>query len=83
MKLDGEGTFIDAIKKSEDGSGYIVRLYDSVNSRKHHTLTFGVPVKEAYLCDLLENELEQLEVKNKNVGVNVNPFEIVTLKVKF
>jgi len=83
IKLDGEGTFIDAIKKAEDGSGYIVRLYDSVNARKHHTLTFGVPVKEAYLCDLLENELEQLEVKNKNVSVNVNPFEIVTLKVKF
>ncbi|MBQ0125107.1 MAG: alpha-mannosidase [Clostridiales bacterium] len=81
-KIDGNGTFIDTIKKAENGDGYIVRIYDAVNSRGPRTLTFGVPVKEAYVCDMLENELESAKVEGRNISVNIKPFEIITLKVK-
>lgn len=82
IKIDGSGVFIDTVKKSEDGDGIIVRLYDAVNSRGTHTLTFGMPISSAYVCDLLENELSELNVDGKNVKIDVKPFEIVTLKIK-
>jgi len=82
VKTDSEGTFVEAFKKAENGDGVIVRLYDAVNSRGPRKLTFGLPVKEAYICDMLENELSQVETDGRNVVLDVKPFEIVTLKVK-
>ena len=82
IKIDGDGAFIDAVKKSESGDGIIVRLYDAANSRSTKKLTFGLPIKEAYLCDLLENEISPLEIDRASVSIDVKPFEIVTLKIK-
>lgn len=81
-KIDGEGVVIDTVKKAEDGSGIIVRLYEATNSRGNHTLTFGTAISEVYVCDLLEREEYSLGVERNSVSLDVKPFEIVTLKVK-
>ena len=81
-KIDGEGVVIDTVKKAEDGSGIIVRLYEATNSRGKHTLTFGTAISEVYVCDLLEREEYSLGVERNSVSLDVKPFEIVTLKVK-
>ncbi|MCQ2436228.1 MAG: alpha-mannosidase [Clostridia bacterium] len=82
VKTDGRGTIIETVKKSELGDGYIVRLYDAYNMHAKRTVTFGIPVKAAFICDMLETELKPVEVSGKNVVIDIKPFEIVTLKVK-
>lgn len=82
VSVSGDGVIVETVKKAENGEGYIVRLYDSANTRSTKTLRFGVPVKEVYVCDLLENELEKVETEYDEVKLEVKPFEIVTLKIK-
>ncbi len=36
--------------------------------------------RKAYLCDLMENELRQLELTDNTVNIPVSNFEIVTVK---
>lgn len=42
----------------------------------------SVPVKEAFISDNLENELEKVRVEDGAVYADVSNFEIVTLKLK-
>ncbi|MBO4429349.1 MAG: alpha-mannosidase, partial [Clostridia bacterium] len=83
VKTDKEGTFVEAVKKAENGDGVIVRIYDAINSRGPRTLTFGIKPKEAYVCDMLEKEGERVKIDGNDIVVDVAPFEIKTLKVKF
>lgn len=71
---------VGAIKKSERGDGYIVRLNETNNERHNITLSFGFKIKKLYLCDLMENELQELNTENSSAMLTINPFEIVSLK---
>lgn len=44
-------------------------------------MQFGFKISSAALCDLMENETEQIDVKNNIVTLDVGNFEIVTIKV--
>ncbi len=54
--------------------------YDAFNRRTNATITVAEGFKGAYLCDLMENELEALEFTDNKVTIPVSNFEIVTLK---
>ena len=82
INMPGSNVIIDCVKKAENGDGYIVRMYDAVNSTSKKTVKFGIPVKSVTTCDLLENDLETIEVVDNTAKVPVKPFEIVTLRVR-
>ena len=73
---------IETFKQSEDGKGYIIRLYDAHNCNTNAVLSFGVDLKRVFLCDLLENPGSELHLEVRKVKVPVSNFEIVTLKVE-
>ena len=77
---DRENIIIDTVKKAEADSGLIVRLYDSFDMRCTASVTVAEGFKKAYLCDLMENVLEELPFDGKTVSVPVKNFEILTLK---
>ena len=72
---------VDTVKKGEYCDDIIVRGYECKNSKANVTLDFGFDVKKAYLCDLMENELNEVEVKDNKVSFKAGNFEIVTLKI--
>ena len=80
VNCNANNIFVETVKLSEDGSDVIVRLFDAKRMNKKVTVNFGFDVKEVYITDMLENNLQKLEVKNNSVTLNVKPFEIVTLK---
>ncbi len=82
ISCDRDNIIIETVKKAEDDDSMIVRLYDAFDSRANVTLTVADGFCEAYLCDMLENELEKLVFDGKNVNIPVKNFEIVTLKFK-
>jgi alpha-mannosidase len=78
---DATNLVIESVKRAEDGSGTIIRVYDAHNCRGRALLRFSKEVRSAALCDLLENELAPLEPRGREVSFDYKPFEIVTIKV--
>ncbi len=83
LQLDADNVIIDTVKPAEDGSGDIVlRLYESVNTATNTTLTVNIPAASAALCDMLENEKEQLAIVDGKVQLTFRGFEVKTLRIK-
>jgi alpha-mannosidase len=81
FEVDNASVFIEAIKRAEKEDAVIVRLYEAHNTRGPVVLKTTLPVKRAYLTDLLETNLEELPLSvNGEVQLYIRPFEIITVK---
>jgi alpha-mannosidase len=80
VSCDKPNVIIETVKKAESDDGMIVRMYDAFNRRANATITVAKGFKAAYLCDLMENEIEELKFDGNKLTVPVSNFEIVTLK---
>ena len=59
-----------------------MRGYEAMDGKCSTELSFGIKIKKAYLCDLMENMLEELSVtENSRVKLDAKNFEILTLRV--
>lgn len=77
-----EHIVVETVKVADDGSGLIVRLYETHNQRGPASLRFARPVARAAETDLLERELGPVEVAGSEVHFSVRPFEVKTLRVQ-
>ncbi len=82
LEIDSDHVICETVKEEEDGEGTILRLYEYKNMRDHVSLQLGMDVKEAYLCDMMENELCELGICDGRIEVDIKGFEILTIKVK-
>lgn len=82
LTADKENVIFETAKKSEDGDDIILRGYECFNKRTDVALTLGVPVKRAYICDMLENEETEIPVIDSKISLTFKPFEIITVKLK-
>ncbi|MBX3113364.1 MAG: alpha-mannosidase [Fimbriimonadaceae bacterium] len=81
VQTDSRSLVVEAVKKSEKSRHRIVRLYECHNSRGTAQLSFALPVKQAWLCDLEEKPLNELEIHDGQVVLPYKPFEILTVAV--
>jgi len=79
---DDRNLVIETVKKAEDSSDLIVRLYECHNARGRAEIAFAVPPSASFLCDMEENELAELDVVDGVVSLDYRPFEILTLKLR-
>jgi len=82
LACDAPNVVIDSIKQAEDGSGWIIRLYEDQNRTTTATLNFEEPLDSLYLCDLTENDLKAVPVGGNQIQVEFKPYEIQTIKLK-
>jgi len=82
VKCNKENIIIETVKKAERSNATVIRAYDAYNRSTKAEITFGFDVKSAYFCDLMENKLEKLEVKENSIIIPVSAFEIVTVMVE-
>ena len=82
VSLDKENVICETVKEAEDTLDTVIRLYESKNIRTKVRVSVNLDASKCYLCDLLENELEELDIVDGTVCVDVKGFEIVTLKFK-
>ena len=80
-ETDRENVMIETVKKCERDNSVIVRAYECHNMCGDTRIHFGFPIKEAYLCDMEEKEIQKLPVKDNAVALRLHNFEIVTLKL--
>jgi len=82
VSCQGDNVIAETVKKAENSDDMIVRLYEAFNSRGNVVVTVPDGFRQAFLCDLMENELTQLDFADNKVSLMVKNFEIVTLKFK-
>ena len=82
VTLSSDNVILETVKKAEDSEGLVFRMYDAYNRQTRVDVTFGFAPKRVTLCDLMENELETLDVRNNSVTLNINPYEIITIKTE-
>jgi len=82
LSLDKENVICETVKEAEDSLDTIVRLYEYKNTRTNVKVKIGFDAKECFVCDLLENELEKVDISSGVVDIPMNGFEIKTLKFK-
>lgn len=80
ISLNKENVVCETVKEAEDSKDTIIRLYECRNIRTKLQIRVGFDAKKCYLCDLLENELEEIKLENGVATVDIKGFEIVTLK---
>lgn len=83
ISCDDRNLVIETIKRAEDGEGMIVRLYECHNARGRAELYCAHPPSSASLCDLEENEIEELEIIDGAVAFRYEPFKILTFRLRF
>jgi len=81
VQANRANVIVETAKTAEDGNGYAVRFYDAQNKKTNVTLTFGFPVKEAYLTDMLEQNPIAVAADGNTVTVPLSNFEVKTLRV--
>lgn len=83
VACEDRNVVVESVKKAEDSDDLIVRLYECHNSRGKAELACARKASSAFLCDLEEREIGELDVQDGLVSFDYRPFEILTLKLKF
>jgi len=78
---------LTAIKKSEDGNSLILRFYEWAGEKTKATISVPAGASEAVETDLMEHDLKdasaRLALHDGQVGVEVEPFSINTVRVGY
>lgn len=81
LSCSRDNCFVEVIKQAEDGNGLIVRMYENKNSQCKAELTVGIPVKQVYSCNLMEENEEELAVDGGRFQCVFKPYEIKTFRL--
>lgn len=79
--FNGNHVVLDTVKLSEDGSGSILRLYESAGGRETVEISWPLPHAKVCLSNALEEETEVLHEQAGSLQLEFAPFEIKTIKI--
>ena len=82
VSCDDRNIVVETVKKAEVDGAVIVRLYECHNARGSAELFCARAPKSAWLCDMEENPISELEVHEGLVLFDYKPFEIHTVRVE-
>ncbi len=82
VEVDMPQVVVEAIKQAEDSDAVIVRLYEAWGGRCKTRVRTTLPATRAFLCDLLERNLEEVDARDGVVELDLTPFKILTVKLE-
>ena len=84
MKIEPDEIVISAIKKAEDDDSMVVRAFNIVDREIEAKITLPKNVKRAWLTNLNEEIIKEIESVSKNlITLKVPPHKIITIKIQF
>ncbi len=81
VEFDHDNLVLHVLKPADDGNGVILRFYESAGARGTCEMKFGKKPKTIFVCDLLEQNEQELPNADEMWRVDYKPFEIVTLRL--
>jgi alpha-mannosidase len=82
LGVDSGNIIIETVKPAEDGSGIILRLYESTGASTDAKVSLPIATSEVQLTDLLERPQRAMKLAAGAVSLRFGPFEIHTLLVR-
>lgn len=82
LPFQSQHVILDTLKPAEDGTGWIVRLYESAGGCEQASLTWPGKLSEVFESDALEKETTVLSHHEGTIELNFRPYEIKTIKMK-
>ena len=79
VSVDAPNVIVEAVKRAESGTGFVVRLYEAGKTGTTATVRLSTPVESVSETNLLEENPKRLKLKDAAVSVYMRPFEIKTL----
>ena len=83
VSCDADNVIVETLKKAEDSDAMIVRTYETWNRKTDCALSFGRPIREAYVTNLMEDQDEPIPTDGKKIRLSCKPFQIQTIKAYF
>ena len=84
--VKGDSVVLETVKRSEDGNGIILRLYESRNKRMNAKVSLSCAPVMVTECNLLEEPVDEaggLMIDQDGFSFVIKPYEIKTYKVVF
>jgi len=73
---------VTALKQAEQGEDFILRGHETQGKAGRVRLHVELPVRQAWIADLLEQGDKDVPVQDGNIEFDCQPFEFVTLRLK-
>lgn len=77
--VDKDGVLTETLKPAYSRQGQVLRMYESLGEKTDCVISVNPRVKTVTLCNLLEEPIKVLPVKNGKVKLTFKAFEIHTL----
>jgi alpha-mannosidase len=77
-----DGVAVEAVKEAEDGSGVIVRLWETTGRHRAAVINIASEFTAVALVDLLEETVDRLALEQGILRLSFKPFEIISLKLE-
>jgi alpha-mannosidase len=82
LKVNSTALKCQAFKMAEDGSrDIIVRLIELYGSRGDTSLKVGFDVAKAFICNILEKNIERLNVEDNEIRLAYKPYQIISIRL--
>jgi alpha-mannosidase len=81
IETKSQQVILDTVKQSEDGTGLVLRMYESSGGREKVQLSLSRPVTSAHEANLLEEKQVYVTVQENKLSSSLKPFEVKTLLV--
>jgi alpha-mannosidase len=82
VEVDTPQVVVEAIKRAEDSTATIVRLYEAWGRPCKARVRTTLAASRAFLCDLLERNRKEVAVNDGVIELELTPFKILTLKLE-
>jgi len=83
LKIAPSSIVLSALKRAEDGNGYIVRLFNPAKTAIQAKLEWAWPVAKAEIVTMEETAIGRLQVGGHAISTNAEPKKIVSIRVTF
>jgi alpha-mannosidase len=82
IKVSPDNLILEAMKKSEDGKGLVLRLYNVLNKRGKGEVELWFKPREAQLVNILENNIpKDIRVEGEKLKFDYRNYQIISVKV--
>ena len=96
IRLTGNPSLVlDTVKRGEDDEdvsrgelpkrksrNVICRVYDSLGARSKGTIETTWDVKKVFKCNVLEDDLDEIEIKGGKFNIVLRPFEVASYRLE-
>ncbi|WP_094550427.1 alpha-mannosidase [Petroclostridium xylanilyticum] len=83
LKDESGNLKVTAVKRAEDGSGFIIRFYNTTEQQAEAGISLALKIKNAYYVNLNEEVKEKIEAVDGNtIKVIAGPKKIISVKIE-